>query len=95
MHWTKRKALVDEWHGLLWAALVDAKVPKPLKLPITLNVTQFCKRKRDADNAVVSAKFMLDTLKMHGYIPDDTWDYVSSVILQTRRGDNKCVYLIQ
>lgn len=86
----------DEWHGLFWAAMVDSKLPKTIKTPITLSVTQFCKRLRDVDNAVISAKFCLDTLKEHGYIPDDSPEYVSQVILECKKGkENKTVILIQ
>jgi len=96
MHWSKRKRIVDEWHTIFWASMVESKLPKPLKTPITVSVTQFCKRLRDVDNAVISAKFCLDTLKEHGYIPDDSPQYVERVILECKKGkENKTIIVIQ
>lgn len=97
MHWTKRKALVDEWHGLFLTALNDAQVPKEIPTPVVITITEFCKSHvRDADNAVVAAKFLCDSLKLYGYIPDDNYRYISSVILMTKKGESdKTVALIQ
>lgn len=96
MHYRKRVEIVEEWHGLFWAALADARVPKPLKFPITIHVTQFCKGvPRDADNCVIAAKFLADTLVERHYLPDDGPNYVSTVILTSKQGnENKCVIQI-
>ena len=96
MHWARRKAIVDEWHGLFLAAFVDANLPKPLPTPISLNVTEFCKGNvRDCDNAVVAAKLCADSLKMHGYIPDDGPKYRNNDILSTEHGkENRTVVII-
>lgn len=87
MHWTKRASMVDEWHGLFRAALQDAKVKKKLVTPLSLNVTQFCSRiVRDVDNGIISAKLFADALKLYGYIPNDTPEFIQSVILQSKKG---------
>lgn len=96
-HWGKRKGMRDEWHGIFMAAIVQSGMPKPIRTPICLNVTEFCKgRVRDCDNVVVAAKFMADTLKELGYIKDDSPKEIASVILQARKGDkDRTVVVIQ
>jgi Holliday junction resolvase RusA-like endonuclease len=96
MHWRVMQRHRDEWHTLFWISFKKAKLPKPLTTPITVSVTQYCKRLRDVDNAVISAKFCLDTLREHGYIPDDTPEYVNKVILECQKAKvDKTVILIQ
>lgn len=91
-HWRTKNRQKDEWHGIMWAAIVDAKLPKKLNTPLTLSVTQVCKRLRDVDNGIISAKFFLDTLRLHGYIPDDTPEFVSEVRLRSVKGkEDKCL----
>ena len=65
--------------------------------PLILSVTLFCKGiVRDADNAVLAAKFCLDTLVLYGYLPDDNPRYVKSIVLTTSKGkENKTVILLQ
>lgn len=95
LHWTKRKAITDEWHLLFLAAFRKAKLPKPLAYPITLHVVEFCKRLRDSDAAVMASKFCGDALVKYGYLPDDNPNYIRSVILQSRKGkEDKTVILI-
>lgn len=88
--------MTDEWHLRLLAAYREAKLPKPLKWPVTLSITQYCKGVvRDADNAVIAAKFAGDTLAEHGWLPDDNPTYIPTVILSTKKGaSNKTVVQI-
>ena len=96
MHWAKRTEIVHEWHLRFLNAFRRANLPTKLGTPIVVNVTQFCKGVvRDADNGVVAAKFCGDALKEYGYIVDDGPEYISSVILQCKKGKaNKTVVLI-
>src|SRR3990167_7495606 len=96
VHWSKRKAVANEWHGLFRAAFQEANLPKPIKTPITLNVTQFTKgRLKDADNVVVAAKLCGDALRLYRYIADDTPEHIPCVILQSKKGtDDKLVVLL-
>lgn len=96
-HWGRRKAMVEEWHQFFWIAFKQAGLPKALKCPITLSVTEFSKRVvRDADNAVVAAKLCGDALKKFGYIEDDGPKYIETVILNTKKGEeDETVILIQ
>lgn len=96
MHFRKRKALADEWHAAFHWAFVAAKLPRPLRWPVTLDVTQFSKRIRDCDNAVISAKFAGDALVAGGFLPDDTPEYIACVVLRSAKGkENRTVMLIQ
>lgn len=97
MHWAVMKRARDEWHGLMQAAFIEAKLPKTIPTPISLNITQFCKgHLRDSDNAVIAAKFCGDALRIYGYIPDDTPQYIDTIILRSEKGKtNKTVILIQ
>lgn len=96
MHWTKRKAIVDEWHGLFLGAFRDAGLPRPLQTPISLSVTEFCKGNvRDSDNAIVAIKLCADALKAHGYIPDDGPAYRNNDVLRTEKGkEDRTVIII-
>lgn len=96
MHFSKRKKIVDEWHSIMGWACKAAKLPTTLQTPLTLHCTQFCKGVvRDADNAVVGIKLFGDSLKACGYIEDDSHKFVSTVILETKKGkEDKMVIII-
>lgn len=87
VHWSKRKRMADEWHENFLIALKLIKCPRKLSTPIEVTCIQQCKgRVRDADNAVLGAKFFQDSLKMFGYIEDDGPEYISQVVLMTEKG---------
>jgi len=87
MHWSKRNAIVNEWHWRFRAAFLDAKLPKQLPTPLTLHVIQTCKGVvRDCDNGVIISKTLGDSLKLFGYIPDDNPKYINKVILESVKG---------
>ncbi len=95
-HWRTKAREKKEWEATFHWAFVAAKLPKPLKWPVTLDVTQFSKRIRDCDNAVISAKFAGDALVAGGWLPNDTPEYIACVILRSAKGkENKSVILIQ
>jgi len=99
MHWTKRKAIADEWHGLFLEAFQRAKLPNPLPkkdTPYIMQCTQFCKGNvRDDDNAVVSVKLCKDTLTHYGYIEDDDYKTFNNSQTVTKKGKiNKTVIII-
>lgn len=87
VHWSVRKAIVDEWHTLFLMALRASGCPRIVATPINVSVTLFCKgRLLDADNVVVSAKLFCDSLVLGSYIPGDSPKYISSVTLACRKG---------
>lgn len=98
LHWAKRKALADEWHLRFLAAFREARF-EPFKRPVLINCTLYSKRQpRDADNAVIAVKFAQDALHLGGYIPDDSPEYVHTVILSSKKagdGKDKIVLLIE
>lgn len=87
------RVIRDEWHGLIWAAAVDAKLPKPLKTPVVITATQYCKGVvMDCSNAVMLVKFAEDALVQHGYLEGDSPKFVSEVRLRSKKAkDNYCV----
>lgn len=89
MHWTKRKAIMDEWH-MRFLAEFRKTLPERIKTPVTLSATLYSKRQpRDADNAVIAIKAAGDALQMGGYIPDDSPEYITSVILSSKKSETK------
>lgn len=95
-HWRTKAREKIEWEGAFLWALREARIPKPLKWPVTLDVTQFSTRIRDCDNAVISAKFAGDALVAGGWLPNDTPEYIACVVLRSAKGkENKTVMVIQ
>lgn len=94
MHWQARKQLADEWHKTYWLSC-KAYGLKPLRTPIKVTVVQECKRLRDVDAAVVSAKFFFDALVQGGYLPNDTPEYIQELTLRTVKSkENAVVFTI-
>jgi len=88
-HWSKRKRDADEWHLAFGMAYKAAKLPTMLQYPITLSCTLFCKGNvRDADNSVIGAKFAGDALVEYGYLPNDTPQYIPTVILSSKKSED-------
>lgn len=98
-HWAQNSKEKKEWSNIMYPYIYQAGIPKPLKTPISIQVTQFSSRLRDADNCVVALKIFADVLKNMGYIPDDNPKYVPTVILSSKkcktRKEEKMVFLIQ
>jgi Holliday junction resolvase RusA-like endonuclease len=98
MHWTKRKLIMDKWH-LLFLAAFRRTLPDAIKCPVTLSATIYAVRQpRDCDNAVIAIKAAGDALKIGGYIPDDSPEYVTTVILSSKKSTdkkNKTVLIIE
>ena len=80
---------------LLWE-LKAQKIPSKLKTPISINCTQFTKRKRDIDNTIISAKYLADALVAGGYIEDDAPEYVKIITISWAKAskEEKVVYMI-
>lgn len=98
VHWTARKRWKDAWDKFFLAEFRKNKLPRSLKTPIIVASVQYCKSKvRDGDNSVIGPKFFQDVLVKYGYIPDDSYKNVSSVVLQTRKGkkDKIAVYIFE
>lgn len=101
-HWQRSKRKREEEESLAWV-LLASKLPKPLTTPFSLSVTVERTRPYDTDNCIISAKYFLDTLKVNGYIPDDTIAECPTIILHSKKiervkgkkHDNKVTYLIQ
>lgn len=86
----------QEWHERIGWAIKEAKI-KSIPTPLTLHVTVFSKRLRDADGGILAAKFANDTFVQMGLIPNDTPEYVQTIVLTWRKAtdEEKVVYLLQ
>lgn len=85
MHWSKRKKLIDLWHRWIWVACSQAGVRTRDPLPFA-KVTVECRRKRalDPDNLYASAKPVLDGLRAHGLILDDSPSHITLTVTQSK-----------
>src|SRR3990167_1163933 len=95
-HWRKKNDDKKMLQEILLLEFKIANLPKHLKSPITFSVSEMTKHTRDADNAVLGAKFCAYALVMGGYLPDDNPKYVPTVILHWEKAkkEEKIVYLI-
>ena len=86
--WRKKAAEKKEWQEFIFYELKAQQIPKPLEIPLKIVATQFCAHPRDVDNgAIIATKFLLDTLKTSGYMPNDTPDIITEITLRSE----KCV----
>lgn len=98
-HFHKSAKEKKEWGNIMHPYIYQAKLPKPFKTPVSIHVTQFSAKLRDADNCIVAIKVFCDVLKQMGYLEDDNPNYVPTVILSSKKcktkKDEKMVFLIQ
>ena len=93
MHWAKRNKIVDTWHNLVRMCCPHI-TPTNLQFPVTLTVIAYCKgRLLDCSNVSATAKLIEDGLK-GTILPDDTPEYVSKVILMSRKAKEDSVEVI-
>ncbi len=101
MHRFARTSAKNVIFGQVRAALIEAKVPKPLTYPLAVTVAQWCGRKagrlRDADSGSYALKEFLDALVKFGFLPDDSPEYVRYVHMQAPRKGiaDRTVFIIQ
>jgi hypothetical protein len=97
-HWTWRKRQTDEWVLAFGMAYKAAKLPDRLNWPVTVSATLYSKRQpRDTDSAIIAVKFAQDALVEYGYLPNDTPQYIPTVILSSKKsedGEDKMVIQI-
>lgn len=67
MHWSKRKATTDKWHGIFGKLLVAAGVQPMQRFTLSLRYNS----RHDVDNLSLLTKLAVDAMK-GVYIPDDT-----------------------
>jgi Endodeoxyribonuclease RusA. len=73
-HWSKRSAIKIKFHEIFEILLLEAKV-KPMK---EMFLVIFFNTRHDCDNIVLTAKFLLDTMKGK-YIEDDTSKFYKGI----------------
>lgn len=86
MHWTKRAKLVEQWKRFIWAARCEklgGQAPKPLRrarVSIERRSPWLC----DPDNAISSAKMVLDGLRSDNLIVDDSPEHIELTVTQCK-----------
>lgn len=73
-HWSKRSGMKNKYHKIFDILLLEAKV-KPMK---ELFLAIFYNTRHDADNIVLTGKFLMDTVKGK-YLVDDTSKYYKGI----------------
>ena len=88
-HWSQRKKEADHWHLAFGMAYKAAGLPSTLQWPVTVSATLYGKRQpRDTDSAVIAVKYAQDALVEYGYLPNDTPQYIPTVILSSKKSDD-------
>ena len=77
MHWAKRKALTDKWHGIFGKLLVSAGVQPMARFKLHLRYNS----RHDADNLVLTCKWLVDSMKGK-YVEDDTKKYYRGIAIE-------------
>jgi Holliday junction resolvase RusA-like endonuclease len=83
-HWTRRRKIQNDWICLIGVTLRDQgiwSVP-PVDHFVQVRIWQTRKRQMDPDNLTASCKVILDALKHHGLIKDDSPKWISLVVNQ-------------
>jgi Holliday junction resolvase RusA-like endonuclease len=85
-----------DWQKLICEAIQSAKI-KEVNTPLTIHLTTYTKRKRDVDGTIVGVKYIQDAMVEMGLIPDDTPEYVETIILNWKKatGEEKIVCILQ
>jgi hypothetical protein len=76
MHWSKRSEMAEYAHESVREALLGQKWTV-YRQKVKITITAYLKRTIDPDN--VSAKLIIDGLKIAGLIKDDTFNEIDSV----------------
>lgn len=77
MHWTKRKALTEKWHGIFAKLLTEAGTRPMARFKLLLRYNS----RHDCDNLVLPCKWLADTIKGR-YVPDDSKKYYRGVTIE-------------
>lgn len=85
MHWSQRKRLVDLWRRWVWVACVQAKIPTRHPLSFAkIEIHRVGKKAMDPDNLVGAQKVLIDGLRSHGLIVDDTPEHITLTVTQAK-----------
>lgn len=89
-HWTKRKALSDEWKWRVKAALLSAKVPREaLNRIVELEFLVKMPKPIDCDN--FCAKMVIDGLRDWGLLKNDSPEFVKSVKVEVQKSKEEII----
>lgn len=72
-HWSHHLKLRQHWLTLIWVAKVEARVPiRPPPDKVSVRVIREGRRLLDRDNGIAGLKSLLDALRDHQLILDDS-----------------------
>lgn len=82
-HWSKRHQMRQRWGWLVRAARLEARLfpAKPLQ-KAKLTIERWGPQKIDHENFCGGTKFLMDSLKVEGFIVDDSPDHVETTYIQ-------------
>lgn len=85
MHWKARRRLGLMWSKLIWAARTEqlASPFGPMK-KAAVTIERRSPRLLDTDNAYGAVKMVVDGLKSNGIITDDSPEYITLTVMQTK-----------
>jgi len=82
-HWSRRHALRNKWAWLVRAARLEAKLfpTQPLQ-KAKLTIERWGPKRLDHDNYVAGCKGMIDSLRVEGFIVDDSPGHIEARYIQ-------------
>lgn len=84
-HWTKYRALRRHWSMLVLVAKAQAKILKaPPADHVTVTIVRYGRQPLDTDNLIGGCKPLIDALKDHGLIVDDSPTHLTLHVEQQR-----------
>lgn len=92
-HWRRYKAIKDRWALLVRAAGIPPVAAFPRA---KVGIMRYGKALLDPDNLVASAKPALDSLRLMGYLEDDTAAHITLDVRQEKagKGQEPCTLIV-
>lgn len=77
LHWSARHRLTKAWRNQAALCIRAAAVPRLTHAHVEVHVSPPDRRRRDADNLVLTQKTIVDALRDTGVLADDTPNHVT------------------
>lgn len=81
-HWTKYRQIRKHWSMLVMMAKSHARIHLRTTQPVSVTIIRYGKQPLDPDNLVGGCKVLIDALKDHGLIADDSPQYLTLAVSQ-------------
>lgn len=84
MHWALRTKVIALWRRWVWVACVQSGVATRQPLPFSyVTIERRGKKLLDPDSLFGSQKVLIDCLRAHGLILDDSPKHIALIVTQT------------